>query len=476
MPAPVIPILISIGGTVVRALGPRVAQQLLKQGGKRVAKEGSKKIKPSTTVSTVAQAKKFKAIPGAGKMIPRTRPSVKGTRPALKGQTKVLKPPTAKMPPAAKAPPSGGPTLSKPKTGPGRAAVKTKTPKVRPDRKPVKPKTPPLKGTRKVNPTRKVSPTVSGSRGARTSAGPRVRTRRSSVPTGGRTGMTRGSTARLTPAQRLAIMGGAGAAAVSMMPKSDMPKSKAAPKMAMPKPKPPVQGPPRPPKKVSPGPVGPVKRGGAQKNITKGPNTGFGIKGNQFVGGPEERAIMMKYYGGTGSAAAKAAMEGKQGILKSKGMAALRKELAEARKKRLSRETKRNEGGQITPAEYKGFSKLPEKVQKKMSPTLAEKYAVGGKISKKLKSNKPMKPKKTGVSKKPNKNIGAGPNVGFGPKGNIFPSDSKERKDLMKMYGGTGSKAGSSTKFKKGGKVSKSKSEVVARQQRGWGAARKPKK
>lgn len=399
MPAPVIPILISIGGTIVRALGPRVAQQLVKQGGKRIAKEGSKKIKPSTTVSTVAQAKNFKAIPGAGKMIPRTRPSVKATRPSMKAEPKVIKP----KPPAAKAPSSSGPTLSKPKTGPGRAAVKTKTPKVRPDRKPVKPKTPPLKGTRKVNPTRKVSPTVSGSRGARTSTAPRVRTRRSSVPTGGRTGMTRGSTARLTPAQRLAIMGGAGAAAVSMLPKSDMPESKAAPKMAMPKPKPPVQGPPRPPKKVSPGPVGPVKRGGAQKNITKGPNTGFGIKGNQFVGGPEERAIMMKYYGGTGSAAAKAAMEGKQGILKSKGMDALRKELAEARKKRLAREAKRKDGGKVTPSKYKGFSKLPEKVQKKMSPTLAKKY-------------------------------------------------------------------------KKGGKISKPKSEVVARQQRGWGCARKPKK
>ena len=36
----------------------------------------------------------------------------------------------------------------------------------------------------------------------------------------------------------------------------------------------------------------------------------------------------------------------------------------------------------------------------------------------------------------------AGRDVGFGPKGNIFPSNDAERAALMKMYGGTGSKAG----------------------------------
>ena len=38
-------------------------------------------------------------------------------------------------------------------------------------------------------------------------------------------------------------------------------------------------------------------------------------------------------------------------------------------------------------------------------------------------------------------NITAGGNVGFGPKGNIFPGSSKERKELMEKYGGTGSAA-----------------------------------
>ena len=37
--------------------------------------------------------------------------------------------------------------------------------------------------------------------------------------------------------------------------------------------------------------------------------------------------------------------------------------------------------------------------------------------------------------------ITASKNTGFGPKGNIFPSSDADRKRLMAMYGGTGSKA-----------------------------------
>ena len=87
------------------------------------------------------------------------------------------------------------------------------------------------------------------------------------------------------------------------------------------------------------------------KVLDSGKNTGFGLKGSTFVGGPEERAVMMKYYGGTGSAAAKAAQEGKQGKLKELGMESLRKELQEARAKRFAREKdKRNKGGVIKKA------------------------------------------------------------------------------------------------------------------------------
>ena len=50
--------------------------------------------------------------------------------------------------------------------------------------------------------------------------------------------------------------------------------------------------------------------------ITAGPGVGFGPKGNQFPKDAAERRRLMAMYGGTGSAAAKAAAQGKQGNLK----------------------------------------------------------------------------------------------------------------------------------------------------------------
>ena len=38
------------------------------------------------------------------------------------------------------------------------------------------------------------------------------------------------------------------------------------------------------------------------------------------------------------------------------------------------------DGGEAVPAKFKGFSKLPEKVQQKMDPDLAEKYEKGGAV------------------------------------------------------------------------------------------------
>ena len=40
---------------------------------------------------------------------------------------------------------------------------------------------------------------------------------------------------------------------------------------------------------------------------------------------------------------------------------------------------KRNQEGTV-PKKYKGFSKLPEKVQQKISPRLAKKYKKGGAV------------------------------------------------------------------------------------------------
>ena len=54
------------------------------------------------------------------------------------------------------------------------------------------------------------------------------------------------------------------------------------------------------------------------------------------------------------------------------------------------RPKKMEEGGEAgeVPKKYKGFSKLPEKVQEKISPDLAEKYEYGGEVKgKKSKGN-----------------------------------------------------------------------------------------
>ena len=52
------------------------------------------------------------------------------------------------------------------------------------------------------------------------------------------------------------------------------------------------------------------------------------------------------------------------------------------------RRPKEMENGGKVPNKYKGFSKLPEKVQEKISPDLAEKYEFGGKVKgKKNKGN-----------------------------------------------------------------------------------------
>lgn len=50
-----------------------------------------------------------------------------------------------------------------------------------------------------------------------------------------------------------------------------------------------------------------------------------------------------------------------------------------AKKKYGGKVTKMKEGGKV-PNKYKGFSKLPERVQRQMDSGLAEKYEYGGKV------------------------------------------------------------------------------------------------
>jgi len=123
-------------------------------------------------------------------------------------------------------------------------------------------------------------------------------------------------------------------------------KDKAQASMPLPKSKPTPPSKPKATPKVMPKSSGPSTRGSAKKGATKrisaGPNTGFGPKGNIFPGSSAERAALMKMYGGTGSAAGKAAAAGKQG-----NMEAGRKELMAAKKERLSKPAERKSGGKV---------------------------------------------------------------------------------------------------------------------------------
>ena len=57
------------------------------------------------------------------------------------------------------------------------------------------------------------------------------------------------------------------------------------------------------------------------------------------------------------------------------------KKLLKEFKRDADRITRKEDGGEIVPKKYKGFSKLPEAVQKKIDPDLANKYVKGGRVS-----------------------------------------------------------------------------------------------
>ena len=122
---------------------------------------------------------------------------------------------------------------------------------------------------------------------------------------------------------------------------------------AMPKPRP-KNLKPTAPKKVTQNVAPKMKR----TNITAGKNTGFGPKGNIFPSSDKNRKELMEKYGGTGSAAAKAAAQGTQGNLVTRAAGGL-KPVPEG-----------NKG--------KGLSKLPTEVRNKMGF-----MRKGGKLTKK---------------------------------------------------------------------------------------------
>lgn len=107
--------------------------------------------------------------------------------------------------------------------------------------------------------------------------------------------------------------------------------------------------------------------------------------------------------------------------------------------------------------------KQPTRINEKRLAELVEmaRPKPKGKVdqSKKRPPKKESKPTstKSRVRTKQAKRITAGPNVGFGPKGNIFPSNAAERRELIAKYGGTGSAAAKAAAAGKQGNLKKAK-------------------
>ena len=318
------------------------------------------------------------------------RPSVKATRPDLKAKPKISRRTGRKK--------DTGPVLSKPTAGAGRGKVKADTPSIKATRPTLKAKPKVSRTTGRKKPastavTKRPGTAVAVSRPTSVAKRPTSTGVAISRPTAVAKRPTSTGVAVKRPMQKDRIVGlsnkgrdalvAAGLAATgtsALLGMGDDKKSAKA--MAMPKSRPAKQAPAKPskaPKKAAQ-PSGPSTRGSAKRGATKpisaGPNTGFGPKGNQFPGNAEERKALMKMYGGTGSAAAKAAIAGKQGNL-----AAGKADYEAARTKRLKASTTNKKAGKkVVPNKMKGFSKLPEKVQRKMSPTKAAKYKYGGSV------------------------------------------------------------------------------------------------
>ncbi len=301
-----------------------ILEQLSKKGVKsktpsvrarRRSLKGTRKFEPIAGAGSRQPGRKIgEGVPTAGKgraTVKASSPPIKATRPTLKAKPKVSRTTGRKKSTAVVPTPSTAVT-KKPST----ALV-------------------PITGSRAV---------TGGGTKAGSTMKPATRTPQARIASPKRSKVTPpvGTASKLKKGPAIAAgLLTAGALTGAMLNKKD--KAQAAPKsMPLPKSKP---TPPSKPK-VMPKSSGPSTRGSAKKGATKrisaGPNTGFGPKGNIFPGSSAERAALMKMYGGTGSAAGKAAAAGKQG-----NMEAGRKELMAAKKKRLSKPAERKSGGKV---------------------------------------------------------------------------------------------------------------------------------
>ena len=83
---------------------------------------------------------------------------------------------------------------------------------------------------------------------------------------------------------------------------------------------------------------------------------------------------------------------GEMGMMTPSELKRLREQLGLKRGGEVQKMEYGGAAGKEVPKKYKGFSQLPEKVQEKIDPSLAQKYEYGGEVRKKK-----SKSKKTGV-------------------------------------------------------------------------------
>ena len=390
-----------IGGAVVRAVGPRIVKEIIKRGGKKISQQAAnkitqnpatitninkipkpsgKRISPNPQIRTAAGMKPFKPISGAG--------ARSSGRKFGQGAT-------------------DGTKLSKPTQGTGRANVKADRPSVKADRPSVKADRPSVKAKR---PDLKSAPKVlkakpKGNQQVAKRVQDLVATavrgskNKGSVPTGG----ARLKPSRISGTQRLANVGKAGVATGVVA--SQMPKKKEGPKgvQAMP------TGPMSRPKRNAPnfGLGKPDPRG---DQIKPTPGTKKVVMPKKFDGGynkKEQRLVNITIDGKKATYEIPKGMTTKEATSLLKGTAKKRKGgrpgkvpmqrmkkdasgYKPVKKKNMvtnpeyfkasNRAAEKNVGAKNVPKKVKGFSKLPEKVQRKMNPKLAAMYKGGGSI------------------------------------------------------------------------------------------------
>ena len=284
-----LPLLFILGGSLLRAAGPTIARKLIGMGAKKATKQVIKNTAQKArtiTSKNVGNLKKSKDLQKSAKKMQELK-SKKSTTTTKKPTTTTKKPTTTTKKPTTTTKKPTTTTKKKPTSTTKKTTNKKTTTKKGLTGASIKKKTPAIIAVVGAGST--VGTLMKEGSGQKKAKGDIPKTLPKSRPSGVRKqkdfGM--GMVDDFGKGRKTSDMEG-GTAPIK-------PKAKAKPK-STPKIK-------EMPKKKS-------------KNITAGGNVGFGPKGNIFPSNAAERKRLMDKYGGTGSAAAKAAAQGKQGNLK----------------------------------------------------------------------------------------------------------------------------------------------------------------